>query len=81
MMTITQDGLTRLRKSADTSKMLLDYDALTLLFEGHRTIVQLKQEHVVVARMALSAMRSGDTLDLTSLRGSIEVDIHQTPMR
>ena len=77
-MVITQDGIARLRKSADTQTMLLDYSEITLVLERNRTRMLFKQDGIVVATRDLPRMENGDTLNIDGkFRGWIEVRIDQ----
>jgi hypothetical protein len=77
-MTITRDGFTRLRKSADTDKLVLDWNHLAIAIEDQRTHIMFLQDGVVVATRDAKYMCTGDRLDLTGLRGQLELEVTQT---
>lgn len=61
---ITQDGMARLRKADAKDRMLLDWNEIKLVFERGKTVIQFKQDRVVVAEIETGECRVGDTLSL-----------------
>jgi hypothetical protein len=72
---ITADGLTRIRKSADTDKFLVDFDEIRFVLDKNETVVLLLKERVVVFKQKHPVLLRGDELRLTGLFGHVVVDI------
>lgn len=72
---ITADGLTRLRKSADTDKLLIDYDEIRVVLDKTETVVLLLKDRVTVVRQSHPVLLRGDELRLSGFAGHIVADI------